>query len=232
MPTKRKKKKEIAGILAKDNWRELFVQLVEENPWEFSGALFSLLYDSDRVLKSRAILAFGIISSRTGIEEAEKLRVLLRRCIWMLTEESGGIPWGTPEVIGEILSKNEKMALEFQNLLFSYIHDVEGGPENYLEFTPLRKGVYFGISRLAESFPQIAKEHEAIIRQRFEAEKDNEILVYLCRIAANSGMKDLIKYIAALTEKEESVSIFDNDEIKEVILGDEAKESLNIIENL
>ena len=71
----------------------------------------------------------------------------MRRLIWQLNDESGGIGWGCPEAMAEAMAQNERLAEEYGCLLISYIQ-----PQcNYLEHESLQRGVLWGIGRLARS---------------------------------------------------------------------------------
>ena len=50
-----------------------------------------------------------------------------RRLIWSLNDESGGIGWGAPEAMGEILARSEKLSCEFYCILLAYIRE-DGTP--------------------------------------------------------------------------------------------------------
>ncbi len=80
----------------------------------------------------------------------EKARIVLRRIMWNLNDESGGIGWGSPEAMGEILGQSPELAREFNSILFSYL-DPDG---NYLEHEMLQRGVLWGIGTYLESNPQ------------------------------------------------------------------------------
>jgi hypothetical protein len=51
----------------------------------------------------------------------ESARVIIRRLIWNLNDESGGIGWGSPEAMGEIMAGHDRLAEEYHNILISYI---------------------------------------------------------------------------------------------------------------
>jgi hypothetical protein len=80
----------------------------------------------------------------------EKARILMRRIMWNLNDESGGIGWGSPEAMGEILSKSPELAGEFKSILFSYL-DPKG---NFIEHEALQRGVLWGIGTYVKASPQ------------------------------------------------------------------------------
>jgi len=113
--------------------------------------LFAALCSEEEEIKWHAISLIGVKVASLAETDMEGARDTLRRMIWLLNEESGGIGWGMPEAMGEVLARNENLAREFAPLLISYIRP-DG---NLLEFELLQKGVLWGIGRLAEVQPQL-----------------------------------------------------------------------------
>lgn len=124
-------------------------------PAKLAGALFSLLLNRDPLTCWRAVTAFGIAASGLGGRDPEQARVLLRRMMWSLNEESGAVGWGVPQAMGEIMAVSPDLARQYHRILASYIH--EGAKEgNFLDHAPLRQGVYWGLARLAGTQPELA----------------------------------------------------------------------------
>ena len=115
--------------------------------------LFSFLCSLDELLKWRAVTAMGEIVDRLADTDMESSRVIMRRYMWQLNDESGGIGWGCPEAMGEIMARNDNLADEFWCILISYIRP-DG---NYLEHEVLQRGVLWGVGRLAHARPQLLK---------------------------------------------------------------------------
>ena len=56
--------------------------------------LFSFLYNTDELLKWKAVTALGAVVSNLASHDMESARIVMRRLIWNLNDESGGIGWG------------------------------------------------------------------------------------------------------------------------------------------
>jgi hypothetical protein len=151
------------------------------------SALFSASYNINDTIRWNSITAFGFLAIYLDKHDKEKLRGIIRRCIWMLTEESGGIAWMAPAIIGEILANSKDMADEYSDIFFSYIYEAEDEPENFLDHPPLRNSAIWGIQRLLQVFPEKIKGNEHIIRQRLEVETEPELIANLLLI---SGFED------------------------------------------
>jgi HEAT repeat protein len=113
--------------------------------------LFSFLYNRDEQIKWRAVTAMGAIVSKLAVEDMESARVIIRRLMWNLNDESGGIGWGSPEAMGEILACHETLAKEYSRILISYAR--EDG--NFQEHQLMQRGVLWGIGRLAQANPEL-----------------------------------------------------------------------------
>ncbi len=140
-PYGRKTKQKVGQILLEDN-RDVAFELLKYIPNEqLVGHLFSYFYHKDELIKFRSIAAMGALGARVEKSNKEKARIILRRIMWNLNDESGGIGWGSPEAMGEILSQSPELALEFKSILFSYL-DQDG---NFIEHEMLQRGVIWGI---------------------------------------------------------------------------------------
>lgn len=114
------------------------------------GPLFSFLCSLDELVKWHAVTALGMVISDLAGSDLESARVIMRRFIWNLNDESGGIGWGCPESMAEAMAQNKRLAEEYWCILISYIQP-EG---NYLEHEGLQRGALWGVGRLAHNRPQ------------------------------------------------------------------------------
>lgn len=115
--------------------------------------LFSFLCSIDEQIKWRAVTALGKVVSDLAASDLESARVVMRRFIWNLNDESGGIGWGCPESMAEVMAQNARLAEEYGCILISYIQPAC----NYLEHEILQRGVLWGVGRLAHSRPQYTR---------------------------------------------------------------------------
>ena len=116
--------------------------------------LFSCLCSTEPEIKWRAITALGVVVANLAQDDMESARVVMRRMIWNLNDESGGIGWGVPETMGEVMARHKGLAREYVNILVSYIR--EDG--NFLEYEPLQQGVLWGLGRLAQTSPELLQD--------------------------------------------------------------------------
>jgi len=169
-PGSRQLKKEILAFL-EDSDAERGLERICQIPLKkVVSPLFSFFYYHDRLTKWRAVTAMGRVVSELAVGDMEAARVVLRRLMWNLNDESGGIGWGSPEAMGEIMAKSDKIAREFHHILISYMNP-DG---NYIEHEMLQRGVLWGVGRLAHARPQYVKGAAGLLHPYMESE-DPEI---------------------------------------------------------
>ena len=109
-------------------------------------------YDPNDHIRYNAFAALGMVTASLADKNMESARVVFRRLMWTLNDESGGIGWGAPEAMGEILARHAKIADEFTNIFISYMNP-DG---NYLEHDILQRGLLWGVSTFSSARPEKA----------------------------------------------------------------------------
>jgi len=144
-------KREVIDLLKAGDFAEVLKTLRSFPARRVINPLFSCLCSTEPEIKWRAITALGAVVANLAQDDMESARVVMRRMIWNLNDESGGIGWGVPETMGEVMARHEGLAREYVNILVSYIR--EDG--NFLEHEPLQQGVLWGLGRLAQTSPEL-----------------------------------------------------------------------------
>ena len=147
----RQLKKDIAVHLLHADTDAAFQPIMDLPERASVNALLSFFYHSDPLVKWRAVSAVGMVTDQLARKEIESARVIMRRLMWTLNDESGGIGWGAPEAMGDAMARNGKIAGEYHRILLSYIVE----DQNYLEHEILQRGVLWGIGRLAHQYPDL-----------------------------------------------------------------------------
>ncbi|MCD4742816.1 MAG: hypothetical protein K8R67_10120, partial [Desulfobacteraceae bacterium] len=155
-PHFRKIKKQVGQILLSENREDAFDQLRQIPEQVLAGPLFSHFYSLDDLIRFRSSAAMGDLTQRLVKKKIEDARIILRRLMWNLNDESGGIGWGSVEAMGEILKRNKTLAKEYEKILFSYI-DPQG---NFLEHEMLQRGSLWGVGTYLETY---ASPNKAVI---------------------------------------------------------------------
>lgn len=149
----RRMKKQVLDLLHRDDLETGLLAIGAMPPRRVINPLFALLYHMEERVRWHAVTAMGAVVESLAGQDFEAARVIMRRLMWNLNDESGGIGWGSPEAMGEIMARQGRLAEEYAAILISYINP-EG---NYLEHESLQEGALWGFGRLAHARPCLAR---------------------------------------------------------------------------
>ncbi len=150
----RKLKEDILKSLETEDFEESLKEICRIPARQVVNPLFSFFFHTDELIKWRAITAMGIVVNELAEHDLASARVIMRRLLWNMNDESGGIGWGSPEAMGEIMARHPKLAEEYSAILISYIRK----EANYVEYEGLQRGVLWGLGRLAQVRPRLLYE--------------------------------------------------------------------------
>jgi hypothetical protein len=186
------------------------------------NSLFSFLYNKNPVIKWNAVTAMGSAVSSLAETDKESARNIIRRLMWNLNDESGGIGWGSAEAMGEILAKNRNLALEYWPVLLSYAR--EDG--NFQEHKLMQRGVLWGIGRFCESWPEIPGDHAKKHIIPFLESDDTHVRGLAVWIMGYLKAKESIPRLVELKEDENIIQIYYKEKYSDVRIKDLAQEAL------
>ena len=218
----RQLKKEILALLNHDEFEKSLEAVCLMPARQAVNPLFSFLYHKDEMIKWRAVTAMGAVVACLANEDLESSRVVMRRLIWNLNDESGGIGWGSPEAMGEIMARHEGLAREYASILVSYVN--EAG--NYLEHEMLQRGVLWGLGRLAHARPELVGNAGCYIAP-FLRSKDSHLRGLAAWAAGALSLEKTEPLLAHLVDDEAGITIFINMRMKERTVGQLAAEALS-----
>jgi hypothetical protein len=180
--------KDFDGVL---NWMENV-----RNP---QRVLLSLVYDTDELVKWQAIDAVGKMAAFQAKSDLEKVRNLIRQQLWLMNDESGGLGWHSPEIVGEILVNVPQLIDEFAQLFLAYLDE-----------EPFERGSHLAIYRVASVNPQPFIERVSELSNSIDS-PDPQIRA--CTLMALSKIDDKMFQTAAqkLNDDESAVTLYDFD---------------------
>ena len=158
----------------------------------------------------------------------EKTRNIVRRLMWNLNDESGGIGWGSVEAMGEILAVNEALALEYAPLLLSYGR--EDG--NYQEHELMQRGVLWGICRLCEAMPGITGKQAAEHIIPYTKSNDATVRGLAARVLGILEYKESCSELELLTGDETPIQLFLNNRHIVSTVKEQSEKALEKIRNI
>lgn len=155
----RKIKQQVLELLGQEDLAEIERGLAALDVKEAVNALIAAICRSEERLRWHAVTAMGWMVARLADEEMEAARIIMRRLLWSLNEESGGIGWGAPEAMAEIFCCHEGLAEEYIHMLLSYMRpdgDLPHQDGNFLEHETLQRGLLWAAGRLAQCRRELA----------------------------------------------------------------------------
>jgi len=223
-------KRRVRALLLGHDWREALDGLAAVPARQLPGPLFSLLLDKDELVRWRAVEAFGrsiarMAQSTLPDEGIEAARGVLRQCLWRMNEESGGLGWGIPEALGESLARHRRLAGEFHRVLASYVREEVRGEGIYLEHAALRRGVFWGLGRLAQSFPELVTGDAAALLAGL-ADEDGANRGLAAWVLGLLGEDSARAGLAALVDEATEVALFLDGELVRTSTGELARQAL------
>ena len=142
---------ELAEALLQTDAEEILRQRLGRIPAQATTrALLAFLSSADDALRSRSARALGLLVAQRAVSDLEGARETVRRLVWSLNDESGGIGWGAPEAMAHILARSDSLWEEFAAIFVSYLR--EDG--NSLGGSPLEPFLLEAAAILAEARPE------------------------------------------------------------------------------
>jgi HEAT repeat protein len=146
-------KQHVLGVLKQDDLADIETELAQLEEKELINALFSGICHPDERVRWHAVSAMGRAVARLADQNMEEARIILRRMLWSLNDESGGIGWGAPESMAEIMCYHQGITDEYVHMLISYMRpdgEEEWQDGNFLEHEVLQQGLMWAMGRLAQ----------------------------------------------------------------------------------
>lgn len=220
--THRKLKKEALELLRSDDLQSALETLCAFPARQIVNPLFGLLYHGEPLIRWRAITAMGAVVSQLARREIESARIIMRRFMWNLNDESGGIGWGSPESMGEIMARHRQLADEFGCLLVSYTNP-DG---NYLEHPVLQQGVLWGWGRLARIRPEMFRPSAAFLIPYLQS-SDPYLQGMAAWAAAPLASEVLVEQLTPLAGNTETISLYEDQRLETRTVGHLAQAALD-----
>jgi hypothetical protein len=152
-------KAEVEALLEAEDYPGL-LRLSRSAPARTLRYLSGRLCSEDTNVKWRAVRALGTLAADPALLTDGKLSEQLRRYLWSMNDESGAVPFGVPEAIGEILARRPSLQEAFLPLLCSMTNE-----EDVTQTGTIERGIIWAIGRVGVA----ALSHDADILPRIRS---------------------------------------------------------------
>jgi hypothetical protein len=178
--------------------------------------LQSNLYQTDQTLRYHSIEAIAILlRAQWELGQKEKVRDYIRRLIWSISDESGGIGWSAPQAIAEIVVAVPQLNDPFVNIMIA---------RAFSEPTLIKSGLW-GIGRLGRRARQSVRLFQDIILASFAVDEP-ETLGLAAWAMGEVKYKPALPYLQKLRQRLEPVRIYVPPRWLEKPLGNWASEAI------
>jgi hypothetical protein len=174
-------KEEIAAALASEDPGAV-LELARRQPQRVLRYLTARLYTSDESEKWRVVRALGAVAGAPEVLDQQRISELLRRFVWALNDESGAVPFGVAEAMGEILAARPEFQPAYLPILCSLLTEPEMAQTGAIE-----RGAVWALGRVGPAVAATAPEAVAALARLAQAHPDPET-----RAVAGRSLKRII----------------------------------------
>lgn len=231
--SRRQLKKEVLEILHQSSLDEIFQNLGSYRDHRLLNPLFIALCHPVEKVRWHAVCSFGWLVPAMAEKDLETARIVMRRFLWSLNDESGGIGWGAPEAMAEIMCHSSPLRKEYLHMLISYMREdgenlFEDG--NYLELPMLQRGLLWGVGRLCQEHRREMIKREIIAEMSAYLESSDMHVIGLAiwclgLLGAESGLEKIRPFLQC----NEEISLFLNNETQQISIAELARCALKEI---
>lgn len=211
-------KKDIKTLLREKQYDRL-VRLTAEGGVSLSD-LISLTYDKKNVICWRAIDAIGLITKELSKRNPEIVRNTVGRLLWMIRDESGGIGWSSPEILGEIVRNNPELFSDLAPIIVSF-HD-EG---------MLSAGVLWSIGRMDRRVKGLVEYATPVIIPYLDS-PDKMLRGSAAMALGEIGAFETIGELERLKDDNSHIIIYLDGELNEKTVGEISRKAIKKLEGL
>jgi hypothetical protein len=219
----RQLKRQVLELLRSTDWPRALETLAGMPARQVVNPLFGLLYHGEPMVRWRAVSAMGTVVAGLADVQMESARIIMRRFMWNLNDESGGIGWGSPESMGEIMARHAGLSREYSAILVSYA-DPQG---NFLEHPGLQQGVLWALGRLGRVHPEVAHRAAPFVLPFLQQSQDpvlRGLAVWAVRPAVDDALRTLLE---PLRGDHRTLQIYSDDELVPCTIADLAGDALS-----
>ncbi len=174
--------KALAELLKREDWAGLR-EAARPSAAKVVRFLVGRLYGSAEG-QSPAVVALGVVVGDPSLVSDDRAADLMRRFLWSLNDESGAVPYGVAEAMGEVLAQRPALQTDFLSPLCSMLTVDEMSQTGRIE-----RGVVWALGRLGPCVATCCPDAVAAI-ERAAADHVDE----LTRQTARESLRQISKH--------------------------------------
>ncbi len=220
-------KKGLISYLKTESLEAVLAEVRRFPPRQAVRPLLAGLFYTEDPIKWHAVSALGAVVAALAERDMETARIIMRRLMWSLNDESGSIGWGAPEAMAEIMAVHDGLAKEYTHILVAYLrHD-----GCYLELPALQRGLMWGVGRLAGVRPDLLRKWDApaYLLPYLDSE-DPEVRGLAVRALGILRVEEAKERIADLKNDTSGVLLYNNGELETITVGKLAADALVLLD--
>lgn len=177
--------------------------------------LISLAYDKEDLLCWRAIKAMGRAAGAVAEKDPLTVRNIVHRLLWSVREESGGIGWSAPEMLGEIVVHGPPAFADIPPIILSFHEE-----ESFL------KGVLWALGRIVHAGHNGIEGGYDVAKEALD-HKDPSVRGLALRAIPGARIAETAEKIKGMIHDEGRFTLYENQELVETRVGDIAEKVLS-----
>ena len=182
--------------------------------------ILSRLYSRDPAVKWPAVAAIGLVAAVDVMQE-KQARDLIKRLYWTLNDESGSVPFGVPEALGEIFANRPALIPANTPLFVSYLVHKE-----MIQTGPILAGAIWAVGRIGVEDPEDRQRVLPGLKSALAAPEPELRGTALWTLARLGLGQELRESVEARLEDEDSVTLLIDGEVRDCRLAMLAREAL------
>lgn len=178
------------------------------------------LYSTDPKRKWRAVLALGLAMGELTTAKVERQ---VRHFLWAMNDESGAVPYGIPEALGETLAVRPELKPGILPILVSFLVS-----EDLFQTGTILAGAIWALGRVGLEDPEEKERALPGLRSALGSEDPQVRGAAAWAVAQLDLAADLADNIGSLVEDNETITLLVDGEIEDVQIGELARRALGL----
>jgi hypothetical protein len=181
--------------------------------------LISLSYDKKSYISWRAIESIGLVTKEIAKSNPEAVRNIAGRLLWMIRDESGGIGWSAPEILGEIVKNNQHLLADIAPVIASF-HEEK----------MLTSGVLWAMGRIGKINTETT-EYAIPLITPYIHDSSQVLRGYAAYALGELGASEAVKELEKLKNDNNKIDFYEDGDLKEKTVSEIVVDALRKLLN-